>query len=198
MKELIFKNWSIITIKGIIAVIFGLVAILLSEGAVVYAIKTFGAILLISGLLMFGLTLLVKNKKDQICSIMEGGIDILMGILIISGPNITSTYFLALIMIWISIMGLLQIYDGYRIRNLLNHWWILMFNGFLAVLFAVLVFSQSFNSGLTLAILIGLQALVLGSFLIISSIKLKQLVDEIRIEIPSKEGDEGNQELSFY
>ena len=117
--------------------------------------------------------------------------------MILADPISSVTGFLTYIMIWISILGLLQIYNGYRMRSSLNHWWILMLNVILAVSFAVFIFTQSFES-LTVALMIGIQIIVFGSFLIISSIKLKQIINEIRIEIPAIKGEVGNQELFFY
>lgn len=184
--------------KGIITFIFGLMALLAPASLIMATVTIFSVIILISGLLLITGSLFKKMSNDHSWKLTEGFIDVIIGVIILAFPGITLSIFVALIAIWMSFIGLLQIMNGYRLRSLFNHWWILAGNGLLAILFAILVFTQPIHGLVTLIILVGLQALVFGSFLTVSSIYIKKIIRDISIEIPHSKGEEANQELSYY
>ncbi len=198
MLRIALKNWWMLTVKGIITFIFGIVALTLPLETLVFISRFFGLLVLASGLTLVIFSLTRKTTYDRSWKLTEGFIDITIGAVVLSYVSITSSILIALIAIWISFMGILQISNGYRLKSLYNHWWFLILNGILAIAFAVLIFTQPAHGIFTLAVLIGLQAVVFGGFLIVSSIYVKKMLHDISLEIPQKEGDEGNQELSYY
>jgi uncharacterized membrane protein HdeD (DUF308 family) len=169
----LMKNWWMLTIKGLITFIFGLITISAPISAIPIFSRLFGLLIIITGI---SLTLLSFKIKS----------------------GMTTSIFLSLIAIWISFMGILQISNGYRLRGLFNHYWILIFNGVLAIAFASIIFTHSFHGIMTMVILIGLQASVFGSFLTIISMYIRKILNDIDTEIPHKAGEEANQELSYY
>jgi uncharacterized membrane protein HdeD (DUF308 family) len=193
------KNWRILTIKGLLTLIFGIVAITIPVSTMLIISLLFGLLLVISGVLLVMYSIRNRRKNgDRSWNLTEGFIDLIMGLIIISYPEISAGIFISMISIWISFMGILQISNGYRLRGLYNHYWILIFNGILAIAFAAFVFTQPLYELVTLIILIGLQAFVFGGFLIISSFYIRKILHDIHTEIPHKVGDEANQELSYY
>ena len=195
----ILKNWWILTIKGILTFLFGVIAISPYIDTHIFFVKIFGIILLCSGSFLVYFSLKEKSKRgDREWKLTEGFIDLVMGLIVISFIYRDSSIFLTLLTIWISFMGLLQISNGYRLRSLFNHYWILIFNGILAIGFAGIIFTQPVYGLVSLLIMIGLQATVLGGFLILSLVYISKIFHDIDTEIPHKEGDEANQELSYY
>jgi len=195
----ILKNWWILTIKGLLTVIFGLIAILTPITTMVVFVRIFVILMLMSGMLLVFLSMKRKDHYiDRSWRLTEGFIDLIIGLIIISYPNVTRDIFMSLIAIWISFMGILQISNGYSLRGLYNHYWILIFNGILAIVFAIMVFSQPLHGLVTMMVLIGLQAIVFVGFLIISSVYIRRIFHDIDTEIPHKVGDDANQELSYY
>jgi len=193
------KNWWILTIKGLLSLTFGIIAITFPIGTLLIFTKFFALILALSGSLLIYVSISRRKiDRDHSWKMTEGFIDLAIGLIVLIIPELTAAIFITLITIWISFTGILQILNGYRLRSLYNHWWILILNGFLAITFAVLIFTHPYHALITLMVLIGLQAIVFGSFLIITSINLKKLISDLKTEIPHKEGEEGNQELSYY
>jgi len=197
--NIILKNWWILTIKGLLTVTFGLIAISTPLATMAIFMRIFGILLLLSGALLVLLSMKGKRKlNDHSWKLTEGFIDLIIGLIIISFPQMTVSIFISLISIWISFMGILQISNGYRLRGLYNHYWILILNGILAISFAILVFTQPIHGLVTMMVLIGLQTIVFGGFLIISSVYIRKIFNDINSEIPHKVGEEANQELSYY
>ena len=193
----VMKNWWMLTIKGLITFIFGLITISAPISAIPIFSRLFGLLIIVSGISLTLLSFRIKDK-DRNWRLTEGFIDLIIGLIIISFSGMTTSIFLSLVAIWISFMGILQISNGYRLRGLFNHYWILIFNGFLAIAFASIIFTHSFHGIMTMVILIGLQASVFGSFLTIISMYIRKILNDIDTEIPHKAGEEANQELSYY
>ena len=195
----ILKNWWMLTIKGLITFTVGLLVISVQPDNLMFISGIFAILLLINGTGMILLSILNKRKfHDREWRLTEGFIDLIIGLIIISFSNLDPAIFIALVTIWISFMGILQVSSGYRMRGLFNHYWILIFNGLLAIGFTAMIYTRPVYELLTMIILIGLQALVFGSFLIISSIYIRKVFQDINIEIPHKVGEDANQELSYY
>jgi uncharacterized membrane protein HdeD (DUF308 family) len=130
---------------------------------------------------------------------IKGLLTLAFGVIAISAPISTMLFSTRIfVSMWISFMGILQISNGYRLRGLYNHYWILIFNGLLAISFALIVLTQPIYGIITLMTLIGLQAIVFGGFLVISSFYIRKIFYDIDTEIPHKVGEEANQELSYY
>jgi uncharacterized membrane protein HdeD (DUF308 family) len=193
----ILKNWWMLTIKGLITFVFGLITISAPISALPILSQIFGLLIILSGITLTLLSFKMKDRDRQ-WRLTEGFIDLIIGLIIISFSGMTSSIFLSLIAIWISFMGILQISNGYRLRGLFNHYWILIFNGVLAIAFATIIFTHSYHGIMTLVILIGLQASVFGSFMTIISMYIRKILNDIDTEIPHKAGEEANQELSYY
>ena len=193
----IMKNWWMLTIKGLITFIFGLITISAPTNVLPLLSQLFGLLIILSGISLTVLSFRIKDR-DRNWRLTEGFIDLIIGLIIISFSGMTSSIFLSLVAIWISFMGILQISNGYRLRGLFNHYWILIFNGILAIAFATIIFTHSYHGIMTLVILIGLQASVFGSFMTIISMYIRKILNDIDTEIPHKAGEEANQELSYY
>lgn len=195
----ILKNWWILTIKGLITFTLGLLVIFMKPDNLMLIAGIFALLLIFSGISMILLSIWNKRKfPDRDWKLTEGFIDLIIGLIIISFSSPDPGIFIALVTIWISFMGILQISSGYRMRGLFNHYWILVFNGLLAIGFTIIMYTHPVYELVTMIILIGLQASVFGSFLIISSIYIRKVFQDINIEIPHKFGEEANQELSYY
>jgi uncharacterized membrane protein HdeD (DUF308 family) len=197
--HVILKNWWLLTIKGMLTFMFGILATTTQLATDMVFSKVFGTLLILCGLLLLMIVFKErKNIQDRNWRLTEGFIDLIIGLILIAHTQITVSEFLSIITIWISFMGVLQISNGYRLRGLYNHYWILIFNGILAIAFAILVFTQPIHTTINMMILIGLYTTVFGGFLIISSLYIRKIIRDIDTEIPNKIGDEANQELSYY
>lgn len=198
MKIFNLKNWWTLTIKGLLAICFAIITISNPFGTLNPVIGLFGISLMISGAMLLITAGIRKIRRDRAWNLTEGFLDIMIATISLSINAITSGIFLTIIAIWISFIGILQITNRYRLNALFNHWWYLIFNGILAIIFATLIFTFPMQGLVTRGILIALQVGILIGFILVSSFHMKMLLEDIRIDIPRKEGEEGNQELSYY
>jgi uncharacterized membrane protein HdeD (DUF308 family) len=198
IKNKILKSWRVITIKGLVTTILGLLSFFIPYEYTDNLIRIFGTLLIVSGAVMIYDYLIIPSTADRSWRIVEGILDGLFGIISLILGLVTPSNFIIVITLWISLIGLLQISNAYRLRSLFHHWKILMLNGFLALTFSIVIIIYPKESLFNKAIIMFLLSLVFIVFLLISSFYLKKLVEDIYLDIPHKQGEEGNQELSYY
>jgi uncharacterized membrane protein HdeD (DUF308 family) len=198
MNRYHLKNWWILTIKGLATFGFALTATWISIYSLPTLISICGILLLISGAFMIVSSILQKLRGDRTWILTEGFLDIMVGTILLSFHELSAGMFISMIAIWISFIGIIQIANKYRLNSLFNHWGFLLFNGFMAIIFAFFVLHFPLEGMITRSILIGLQTGIMIGFLIVSSCHVKKLLSDIQIDIPHKEGEEGNQELTYF
>jgi uncharacterized membrane protein HdeD (DUF308 family) len=192
------KNWHILTMKGLLALGFGTAILWAPLTLNFQLIRIFGIILLLSGITLI-ITSVVQNiRNDRSWNLTEGFLDIVIATVLLAFQGMNTDIFIVMIGIWISFIGILQISNRHRLLSLFNHWGFLFLNGLLAILFAVFLFTFPSLGVITRGVLIGLQAGILIGFLMVSTYHIKRLLEDIHIDIPQKEGEDGNQELSYY
>jgi uncharacterized membrane protein HdeD (DUF308 family) len=197
-KNKILKSWRVITIKGLVTTILGLLSFYVPIEYIALLIRIFGTLLIVSGAIMIYDFLIIPSAADRNWRVIEGTIDGFFGFITLILGLVTPSNFFIVVTLWISIIGLMQISNAYRLRSLFHHWKILMLNGFLALVFSIGIIIYPRESFFNKAIIMFLLSLVFVVFLFISSFYLKKLVEDIYLDIPHKRGEEGNQELSYY
>jgi uncharacterized membrane protein HdeD (DUF308 family) len=192
------KNWWILTLKGVFTLGISILALRLPYDSFSYLIRVTGVILIISGFTLVLSSIVRHYLIDRKWNITEGFLDIVIATILLSFQEITPSIFILMIAIWMSFIGILQIVNKYRLQSLFHHWGFLILNGVLAVTFAIFLFRFPSYGMITRIVLIGLQSGILIGFLLVSSYHIKKLLEDIKIDIPHKEGEEGNQELTYY
>ncbi|MCK5856326.1 MAG: DUF308 domain-containing protein [Bacteroidales bacterium] len=141
MKNQSLSNkWISLFVNGIIALIVGTVFIFVPEAVYVTIIQVFGALLLIGGI-GFIFSVVRKNAEGgmHIMGIVQGIINIGVGIFMILQPGLIFKFTMTFIAIWLIISGAIQLYDSHSMRNVMNHYKILMIWGFINIALGVII-----------------------------------------------------------
>ncbi len=168
-----FKRYYI-NINGVLAVIFGLVAIFL-PGITLAALGIYFAFtILVGGIALLGSAIkLKKNNLPWYLLLPEAIIGILLGILILLRPEVVATFFVTIIGIWALFIGIIMIFYFLRIRKngagFINI--ITLIIGILSIISGGIIIFNPFESTRMITVLIGIYALVYGIFSIVNSSK---------------------------
>ena len=179
MKTNLKKNWWVLLINGLIAVLFGALAMFSTQQMMESIQIYFGLLIVIGGvLLLFGAY--DKYKKERSFSLMltEGIVSVLLGALIMLFPEQSLRIFLIFIGIWALMLGLLKIFIAISMRDKTSFRYVLVFGGIL--LFGIgllLLLDPTYVAGAVLKI-VGAVFVVLGMILIYYSFMVRGLKDE--------------------
>ena len=158
------ESWAL-AVEGVIALIIGFM-ILFWPPAVVSIIIVVGAFAFVWGI--FALVASIKaDKGRRWLRILEGVCGIVLGLLILLWPGISTVVILWLIMIWLVVTGIFKIVGAFALPKGDASKGLLVVNGFLALIIGVLLLSLPLLGGLlTMAILIGFYGIFAGITLI--------------------------------
>ncbi|WP_113701632.1 HdeD family acid-resistance protein [Nonomuraea lactucae] len=179
MEELaqLARVWWLVLIRGIAAIIFGVLALIWPGITLWVLVIFFGAYALVSG--AFSLVAGFRHEaKSRAWLIISGIIGILAGIIAFVWPGITSLALLFVVAFWAIFTGVSEIVAGIQMRQVIQNEWALIVGGVLSVIFGVLLLIWPGAGLLTLVWLLGIFAVLYGIAMVILSFKVKKLAPQ--------------------
>jgi len=172
--ETLVQNWWLFTLRGIFAIVFGLLALIFPGPTMLSLVILFSAYMLVDGI--FGIISAVRairRKEDRWgLLIFEGLIDIAVGILAFLWPGITVVAFVLLVGAWAIVTGAVMTAAGFRLNVSHGRWWLVL-GGLLSLGFGTLLVIIPLIGAIVLTWWIGAYALAFGVALVIFSFKLR-------------------------
>ncbi|MGV9303373.1 MULTISPECIES: HdeD family acid-resistance protein [unclassified Nonomuraea] len=172
--EQLASTWWLILIRGICAVIFGILAIIWPGMTVLVLVIFFGAYALVNGIFSL-ISAFRHNVESRAWLILSGVLGILAGIVTFVWPGVTTLALLYIIAFWAIFTGIAEVIAGIRLRKLIDNEWMLIIGGLLSVVFGVLLLIWPASGAVALTWLIGAFAIIYGIAIIILSVKVKSL-----------------------
>ncbi|HEU0297553.1 MAG TPA: HdeD family acid-resistance protein [Anaerolineales bacterium] len=168
------KNWWLVLLRGVLAILFGLAAFLWPGVTLLVLITFFGVYALVDGVLAIvtGVTR-AKDSPRWWVFLLEGLVSIGAGLVALIWPGLATAILIAVIAAWAVITGVFEIAAAIRLRREINNEWLLMLGGLLSIAFGVLLVLQPAAGGLFLIWLVGAYELVFGVLLIALGFRLK-------------------------
>jgi len=168
-------HWWALALRGAIAILFGLAALLRPGIALGALILLFGAYALVDGVFaivgVFGGT---RGGTPRWLLLIEGIAGILAGLIAFVLPGLTAVVLLYLIAAWAVVTGIFEIATAIRLRQEIRGEWALIIGGVLSVLFGVILAVIGPVAGLlSLIWLIGIYAVAFGILMLITAFQVR-------------------------
>jgi len=176
MLDVLSRNWWTFAVRGIAAVLFGIVALAMPGIALVVLVFLFGAYALVDG--VFALIGAVREAEahNRWAHLLFVGIfGLLVGAITFFFWQITAFALLYLIAAWAVVTGILELVGAFELRRHLpgDLWWVLA--GLASIAFGVLLILRPLSGALAVIWIIGLYAIIFGGFLIGLAFRLRDL-----------------------
>ncbi|WP_034485339.1 HdeD family acid-resistance protein [Actinomadura oligospora] len=173
------RHWWALLIRGVFAILFGVLA-LFWPGITVWALTVlFGAYALVDGVIALAGAFSGVEGESRGWLAVAGVCGILLGLMAFIWPAATALVLLLLIAFWAVIVGVLEIVGAIRLRAELDDVWLLALAGVVSVLFGLALFIWPASSAVALAWLIGLFAIVMGAVMIGAAFRLRKLGEQM-------------------
>ncbi len=175
-------KWTGLAINGAISIAVGSVFIFMPQELILSIVKILGIILGISGLAMLFFTLFHLKSKGpiNIYYLIQGILNLALGIVMVSTPTLMVDFIMFTIGIWAVAIGIFQIVFALQVKTIINSSLFLLGNG---ILFVVLGLAMIFEPQLviqSLLALIGSIVALLGIIILFFSYKVYQLQTTIK------------------
>jgi uncharacterized membrane protein HdeD (DUF308 family) len=157
------RDWWVILVRGVAAVLFGILAFILPGLTLFALVLLFGIYALIDGVTCFVRAVSAgRQGQSWIWLVVGGVISIAAAIVAFSWPGETALILVYIIAVWAILTGISEIIAGIGLRREITGEWLLILGGVVSVLFGVLVFLRPGAGALAIVWLIGFYAIVLG------------------------------------
>jgi uncharacterized membrane protein HdeD (DUF308 family) len=174
MLNVLARNWWALLIRGIAAVIFGILAFVWPGATIVAIGILFGAYAFVDGIFAIVAAVRAAEAHERWGALaIEGVIGLVIAAITFYDVGITIFALFFTIAAWAFLTGILEIVAAIQLRKqLANEVWLIL-GGILSILFAVLMVWRPVAGALAVIWIIGIYAIVFGITMIALSLRLR-------------------------
>jgi len=174
MAVTLARNWWLLALRGVIAIIFGLLTFVYPASSMAVLILFFGAYALVDGIfaIIAGATAPTGSKRWG--WLIAGGIlGVIIGICTFILPQMTAFVLTIWIAVWAIVVGITQIISAVRLRKEIEGEFWLILGGALAVLFGIFAVLSPLGGAFAITFAIGIFALAYGIMMLTVAFRLR-------------------------
>ncbi|MBV8678596.1 MAG: HdeD family acid-resistance protein [Planctomycetaceae bacterium] len=190
MVIVLARNWWALVLRGLFAVLFGIIALAWPGITLGALVLLYGAYALADGVFAIASVMAGRTWGRPWWSLLvEGLVGIAVGIMTFAWPGITALVLLYLIAAWAFVTGIFEIVAAIRLREEIRGEWLLALSGILSVLFGVALVIWPGAGALALIWVIGAYAIAFGVLMIALGFRLRSWSrrESIRATSPSSD-----------
>jgi uncharacterized membrane protein HdeD (DUF308 family) len=181
MLDALSRMWWLVAVRGLVAVIFGLLALVWPAMTLLALVLLFGGFALVDGVVAVALA--VTGRRPAGTSrgwlAFEGLLGVAAGVVTFVWPDITTLALLWVIAFWAVVSGVFEVIAAVRLRRELRNEWLLALAGVASVVFGVILMVQPGEGALALVWLVGVYAIVFGIVLIGLGLRLRGIGQQL-------------------
>jgi len=174
MTDVLARNWGWVALRGVVAILFGLLTIVRPGITLSALLLLFGAFAIADG--SFRLFSAFANRHDQPqwgALALGGALGIVAGVIVLVMPGVSGLVLLYIIAVWTIVTGAAEIAVAIELRKVITGEWALVLAGVLSILFGAFLVARPAAGAIALAFWIGLYAVALGVMLLVLAFRLR-------------------------
>jgi uncharacterized membrane protein HdeD (DUF308 family) len=180
MLKKFVQNWWMFAVRGVIAVIFGALALIWPGQTLQALVLVFGAFALVDGIFAVIAGIAARGYFDRWWAVLlEGIVGIVIGLSTFFWPNITALVLVYFIAAWALITGIFEIVAAIQLRRVVTNEWMYIVGGLLSITFGILLFVFPGAGAVSPVWMIGIYAIMFGISETIFAFRLRGLRHEL-------------------
>lgn len=169
------RNWWLLLIRGILAVLFGLMAFAWPALTLVTLVLVYGAYAFVDGL-----TAIWVGASSRAWGVLFFGIlGVIVGVYTLFYPGITAIALLYLIAAWALVRGIFEIVTAIQLRKEISYEWALIVSGLISIIFGIVLIANPGAGALAMVLVIGVFAITFGAMMIVLAFRVRRLPKRI-------------------
>jgi uncharacterized membrane protein HdeD (DUF308 family) len=168
------RHWWVLLVRGVLAIIFGLVALVAPGIALLAFIFVFAVYAILDGASAIAVSLQERRfLSTWWVLLIEGIAGVIFGILAFAWPGETALILLYLVAIWALVTGVLEIGFALVVPTSGGHRWWIGLAGLFSIIFGLILLIRPGAGLLAILWLVGIYAIVFGVSLIIYAFQIR-------------------------
>jgi uncharacterized membrane protein HdeD (DUF308 family) len=181
MLHALARNWWLILLRGICAILFGVLTFIWPGVTLFTLVLLYGAFALADG--VFALTAAITGNTTTTPRwwlAVVGLLGIVAGAVTFLWPGVTAVVLQIFIACWAIAIGLMQIIGAIQLRKEIDDEWLLIAGGALSIVFGLVLLFRPGVGALALLYVIGSYAILYGILLVLFSLRLRNHTHRVR------------------
>ena len=167
-------RWWTFVVRGIAAILFGVLTFLWPGITLTAFVLLFGAYALVDGVLSIAAAISGQPRRGRWWALLlQGVLGIIAAAVAILVPGLAALALLYLIAAWALVTGAFGVAAAISLRKYLENEWLLVLGGVLSIVFGILLMMFPGAGALALVLWIGAYMLVAGGVLVALGVKLR-------------------------
>jgi uncharacterized membrane protein HdeD (DUF308 family) len=173
MAAILVGNWWALALRGVLAILFALIAFFLPGVTVAALVLVFGAYAFVDGIfaLIAGLRAATHHGRS-VPLLIEGVLNLLLGALVLLWPGAALVALIWIIAIWAVATGVLLIAAGVALIRHSGEW-LLILGGIISVLLGIALFAAPGAGIVAISWWLGIYALLFGIALLMTAFRIR-------------------------
>jgi uncharacterized membrane protein HdeD (DUF308 family) len=176
MLEQLTRHWWALALRGVLAILFALIAFSRPGVTLVALVWVWGTYAFLDG--VFALVAAIRAAESHQrwgMLLLEGISGIAAGIVAFAWTGLTALVLVYLIAAWAIVTGIFEIAAAVRLRQMIEGEWLLGLSGALSILLGLLFVARPAAAAVAWVWLIGVYALLFGILLLALAFRLRAL-----------------------
>ncbi|HEY3685052.1 MAG TPA: HdeD family acid-resistance protein [Streptosporangiaceae bacterium] len=191
MLDRLTQNWWMLAVRGAVAIIFGILAWVWPGITLFVLVVLFGAYSLVDGVVAIAGAIRGVPGTSRGWMAFTGVCGVLVGLIALFWPGVTSLVMLMLIAAWAVVTGVFEIIAAISMRKEVSGTGWEVFSGVVSVLFGVVLFAWPATGVLTLVWLVGLFSVLFGIVSLVAAFRLRKIGHEDEQHVEDTPGTPG-------
>jgi uncharacterized membrane protein HdeD (DUF308 family) len=173
MSSVLAQNWWAVGLRGVLAILFGIVALVFPGATMLSLVLIFAAYTLVDGVFAIISAVRAARRHERWgLLVLEGLVNIATGIVVVLWPVISLVAFVWLVAAWSIVSGALMLAAAPRLAGNHGRWWLAL-GGIVSVLYGFLLIIAPLIGALVMTWWLGAYALIFGGSLLVLAFKLR-------------------------
>jgi uncharacterized membrane protein HdeD (DUF308 family) len=137
--ETLARNWWLLVVRGVLAVIFGILAFALPGPTVLALVILFAAYMAVDGIMAIVLAIRrAQQRREWWALVLEGIAGLAVAVITVIWPDVTALALLYLIAAWALVTGVMEIVAAVRLRKVIRGEFFLGLAGVASIAFGII------------------------------------------------------------
>jgi uncharacterized membrane protein HdeD (DUF308 family) len=173
MFSVLARNWWAFAIRGVLGIVFGIIAFAWPSVTMLSLVLVFAAYAIVDGIFAIIAAVRAAQAHERwMLFLLEGIVGIAAGTIAYMWPGLTVVVFVTLIGIWALVTGGLMLAAAFRLDSDHGRWWFVL-GGLASLIYGAILLIAPLVGALVLTWWIGAYALVFGIMMLIGSFRLR-------------------------
>lgn len=176
MLKSLAANWWVVLVRGILAVLMGILAIMMPGITLMSLLFVYGVFVISDGIAAIWIGFQARHERRiwwemVVCGVLA----IMAGLAVSFWPGLTAMVFVMLIGIFAIARGIFEIIAAIQLRKVIDDEWMLVVSGVVSILFGGMLVAKPGEGAIAMVLLIGAFMIAVGAMTIGLAMRLRHV-----------------------